>query len=135
MSGIQTGSVVEDIPYDATTWDGNQKAPSKNSIRDLIEGLSTVIASTWNVLGNTGLSAVTNFLGSTDAVDVVFKSNSIEHMRLTTGGDLKMTSGSTVKNTIDDDFIIDTDYTHVHYNLLLGSGSITINSGGELVAL
>jgi hypothetical protein len=41
MSGIQTGSVVEDIPYDPITWDGNQKAPSKNSIRDLLESLTT----------------------------------------------------------------------------------------------
>ncbi len=36
----------------------------------------------WNILGNSGTIAGTNFLGTTDNIDVVFKRNSIEGMRL-----------------------------------------------------
>ena len=41
---------------------------------------------TWNILGNAGTTAGTHFLGTTDAQDLVFKSNSIEYMRILTTG-------------------------------------------------
>jgi len=40
----------------------------------------------WGLLGNTGTTAGTNFLGTTDAKDIVFKTNSAEWMRILTGG-------------------------------------------------
>ena len=51
----------------------------------------TVPASTssWNILGNSGTVAGTNFLGTTDNIDLVFKTNNIEQARLyasNTGG-------------------------------------------------
>jgi hypothetical protein len=36
----------------------------------------------WELLGNTGTIAGTNFIGTTDAQDVVFKTNSVENMRI-----------------------------------------------------
>ncbi len=39
--------------------------------------------SSWNILGNAGTIAGTNFLGTADNIDVVFKRNSIEAVRLT----------------------------------------------------
>jgi hypothetical protein len=36
----------------------------------------------WSLTGNTGLSAVTNFMGTTDAVDIAFRTNNVEKMRL-----------------------------------------------------
>lgn len=38
--------------------------------------------SDWKLTGNSGLTAGTNFIGTTDAVDVVFKRNSTEVMRI-----------------------------------------------------
>ena len=35
----------------------------------------------WQLLGNAGTTAGTNFLGTTDAQDLVFKTNSVEHIR------------------------------------------------------
>ncbi|MEO8149474.1 MAG: hypothetical protein ABI723_17675, partial [Bacteroidia bacterium] len=43
---------------------------------------------TWSQTGNTGLSAATNFIGTTDAVDVITKSNGTEIMRATTSGNV-----------------------------------------------
>lgn len=40
----------------------------------------------WNITGNAGTTAGTNFLGTTDAQDVVFKRNSIEGGRFTSTG-------------------------------------------------
>ena len=39
----------------------------------------------WSLTGNSGTTAGTNFIGTTDNVDVVFKRNSIEGMRLQSG--------------------------------------------------
>ncbi len=42
----------------------------------------------WALLGNSGTTAGTNFVGTTDAQDLVFKRSSVEGIRLTTGGAL-----------------------------------------------
>jgi len=39
----------------------------------------------WSILGNNGTSASTNFIGNTDNVDVVFRANNTEIMRLSSG--------------------------------------------------
>lgn len=36
----QGGGSADDTPYDATTWDGNTDAPTKNAVRDKFESLS-----------------------------------------------------------------------------------------------
>ncbi|MEQ1734037.1 MAG: phage tail protein [Bacteroidia bacterium] len=40
----------------------------------------------WELLGNTGTNAATNFIGTTDAQDLVFKTNGVENMRVRTNG-------------------------------------------------
>lgn len=40
----------------------------------------------WNLTGNTGTSAATNFIGTTDNTDLVLKTNSTERMRITAAG-------------------------------------------------
>jgi hypothetical protein len=43
---------------------------------------STGLGAGWSVTGNAGTTAGTNFLGTTDATDMVFKTNSAENMRI-----------------------------------------------------
>lgn len=45
-------------------------------------------SSGWGLTGNAGTSALTNFLGTTDAQDLVFKTNNTEYMRLTSSGNV-----------------------------------------------
>src|SRR4051794_4446192 len=40
----------------------------------------------WSINGNAGISATTNFLGTTDAKPLVFRTSNIERMRITTAG-------------------------------------------------
>ncbi len=50
----------------------------------------------WTLLGNNGTNASTNFLGTTDAIDVVFKTNAIERARITTTGNVGI--GTSIPN-------------------------------------
>lgn len=42
----------------------------------------------WTTLGNNSTSASTNFIGTTDAVDFVARTNNLERMRITSGGNI-----------------------------------------------
>jgi hypothetical protein len=62
ISGTPTIPTVSDNAYDATTWDGNTDAPSKNAVKNKIEslalGASTATANIWQE-SQTHLKAVT----------------------------------------------------------------------------
>ncbi|WP_329805171.1 tail fiber domain-containing protein [Flavobacterium facile] len=49
---------------------------------------STGNLSDWSLTGNTGTTPVTNFIGTTDAVDLVTKTNNAERMRITAAGNV-----------------------------------------------
>ncbi len=42
----------------------------------------------WSLTGNAGTTPATNFIGTTDAQDLVFRTNNIERMRVTPGGNV-----------------------------------------------
>lgn len=48
----------------------------------------------WSVTGNTGTDASTNFIGTTDGQDLVFKTNNTETMRLYDGGGVNLDVGT-----------------------------------------
>ncbi len=51
-------------------------------------GTANTSATAWQLTGNAGLTAGTNFLGTTDAVDLVFKTNATEWMRILSSGNV-----------------------------------------------
>lgn len=46
------------------------------------------VNTSWVLTGNAGTSAATNFIGTTDAIDFVTRTNSTERMRITSGGNV-----------------------------------------------
>lgn len=54
----------------------------------------------WDRAGNAGTVAGTDFIGTTDNVDLVFKTNNFERMRLTSVGHLRLGYGANNGNTI-----------------------------------
>jgi hypothetical protein len=48
--------------------------------------LSSIAEAGWNIAGNAGTSGETNFLGTTDAVDLAFRTNNTEKMRISSDG-------------------------------------------------
>jgi hypothetical protein len=49
---------------------------------------TTTVSSSWGLAGNTGTTAGSNFLGTTDPQPLVFKTNNVEAARITADGDL-----------------------------------------------
>ncbi len=54
----------------------------------LITTQSSPTKENWSVLGNAGTSSSTNFIGTTDAVDFVTKTNNVERMRVNSAGNV-----------------------------------------------
>jgi len=57
-------------------------------------------ANEWKLLGNSGTTAGTNFVGTTDNVDLVFKRNSVESGRFGTSGNLTLGLTGTTSGTL-----------------------------------
>jgi len=53
----------------------------------------------WGLTGNAGNSASTNFIGNTDNVDLVFKTNNVEGFRISSGGAI-LANGNTTTGTL-----------------------------------
>jgi len=53
---------------------------------------TAIIGSGWSITGDAGTSASTNFLGTTDSVDLVQKTNTHERMRVYGGGNVGLTN-------------------------------------------
>lgn len=64
--------------------------PIKTNASGLIDNsmLPSAAVGAWSNTGNAGLTAGTNFLGTTDLVDLVFKTNNVEGLRLTATGNV-----------------------------------------------
>lgn len=57
----------------------------------------------WFTGGNVGTNPTTNFVGTTDAQDLAFRTNNVEHLRLTSAGDLRLGpngSATTTRSTL-----------------------------------
>jgi hypothetical protein len=54
-------------------------------------------ATGWYLAGNSGTNAANNFIGTTDAQDFVVKTNNTERLRVYSGGDIAIISGTTAQ--------------------------------------
>ena len=80
----------------------NGKALTVDVNGDVILVPASAVSNDWAILGNAGTTPAINFLGTTDNVDLVFRTNNVEHARLTTGGIFHNMQGAFV-NTIGSD--------------------------------
>ncbi len=67
------------------TQGANLEVLTNNGTGGLSWAAPTTSATAWQLLGNTGTNSSNNYLGTTDTVDVVFRTNAIERMRITKG--------------------------------------------------
>jgi hypothetical protein len=72
---------VSDVTPGYYFWDGTQWVR-------LLSGTLPPASADWTLTGNAGTTAGANFLGTTDAQDLVFKTNNTEYMRILTTGEV-----------------------------------------------
>src|SRR5690606_19510512 len=75
----------------ATASVGNGKVLSLDASGNVILVTdATAIGSTWGIGGNAGTSPTNDFFGTTDAQDIVIKSNNAERMRISSSGNISI---------------------------------------------
>ncbi len=113
---------------------GGAATPSDISIPTLFSTYN------WNLLGNAGTVAGTNFIGTTDAIDLVFKVNSIESGRInlalgnTSFGQDSLTSVTTGFDNVAIGKNALTTVTTAGNNIAIGNDSLNslLNSGANI---
>lgn len=85
IGDIIVGQVVN-LVYDGTYW--QMLSASGNA--------AASATSVWSLTGNTGINTTTNFLGTTDALPLIFRTNNAERMRIDGSG--RMGIGTTSPN-------------------------------------
>ncbi|MDX9932207.1 MAG: hypothetical protein RB294_06455 [Bacteroidales bacterium] len=89
---VYNTATVSDVTPGFYYWDGSK----------WVRFLTGASSDDWKLAGNAGTTAGTHFLGTTDAVDMVFKTNAVEQMRILSGGNVGIgTAAPTNKLHVD----------------------------------
>ena len=93
VNGIADTSLI--VNTNALSLGGNFLTSRVNGVASNALDMSTLLSNTgWVRTGNSGTTAGTNFVGTTDAVDLVFKTTSSEKMRIMSGGNIGIGSSA-----------------------------------------
>ncbi|MBX7241890.1 MAG: tail fiber domain-containing protein [Bacteroidia bacterium] len=115
-SGIQSGSGNLTInPWGSITLQYHPNAGTAG-LWVVVNSYGELSPSSWNILGNAGTSAATNFLGTTDNVDLAIRTNNTEKARMNTNGQLGI--GTAAVGGVWSGFtgleIVGNQYTDIH---------------------
>jgi len=95
QSGSQTSNYTLTLPSALPASNGYVLSSTTAGVMSWISPPS----SGWSLTGNSGTTAGTNFIGTTDATDLVFKTNSVEYGRFISGGGFKITGAGSSSST------------------------------------
>lgn len=95
---------------------------------------SGVSANSWNLSGNAGTNAATDFIGTTDSQDVVVKTNNLERMRVMTAGNIGInTITPDAKSKLDVNGAIKSPTTGVIWGSDMAFGGIPTTNGFRVI--
>lgn len=86
------------------------------------------IAKSWTSRGNSGTSAVNDFIGTNDATDFVAKTSGSERMRITSGGNVGINAGTTPSNTLHVGGTVRIN----NLSTVTGTNMVTVDNNGVL---
>lgn len=94
-AGFQTSDIEYWLPTAGPTVNGQVLTSNTNGVMQWADMTSQA----WALTGNSGTSASTNFIGTTDANDVVFKRDNTERARVTNAG-LRVLQNGTPRSSV-----------------------------------
>jgi hypothetical protein len=68
------------------TGDREYQLPNNDGTIALLSDINT--SDSWKTIGNVGTTPGTDFIGTTDAVDLIFRTNNVEKLKITSSGDI-----------------------------------------------
>ncbi len=85
----------------------------------------------WSLTGNSGLNSAINFLGNTDAIDLVIKTNDVERAKFLSTGEMEITAIADYVAVIIKGFL---NQTSDHFQIKNSTGSVlfVIDKDGEI---
>jgi hypothetical protein len=99
VSPAQTLDVTGNIKFTGALMPNGNAGSSGYVLASTGANSAPVWASTsnlyWSILGNTGTSASSNYLGTSDATDLVFRTNNVERMRVLSSGRVAINTTTT----------------------------------------
>jgi hypothetical protein len=98
-------SINGNTAYTVTVTDGNGCTKQGTIL------ISEPARSDWTMTGNTGSNPATNYIGTTDNVDLVFKTNGVERIKLNSNGGIKVNSFGNPNDTTSRKYQVLTDAT------------------------
>lgn len=129
-AGFQTSDITYWLPATAPSVNGQVLTANTSGVMEW----ANVSSQSWGLTGNAGTSSSTNFIGTTDANDVVLKRDNTERARITNAG-LRVVQNGTPRSSV---------WTLSVQNILSTNGSTVIeflntteavNGGGAFVGL
>ncbi len=99
---VNTSSILDITPYlhtqtttnIANNNNGTWTYTNEENVATVIDINPYLSNNAWGLTGNSGTDPSTDFVGTTDARDLVFRTNDAERLRLTTQGQLEFTNAS-----------------------------------------
>jgi hypothetical protein len=111
---------------------GVQTGLSTDSVLTIVNGvvrkllpsaLTTSSSNAWSLLGNTGTSSGTNFIGTTDNTSLTFRTNNISHAVLDSTGNFGIGTAVSFNTTAPEKLLVNAGTT-TSYNAVVAKGSV-----------
>lgn len=117
----------------------NASALSTNSLGDVIPATASTATNNgvyWALLGNAGTNSTSNFIGTTDAQDLVFRTNNLEAVRIGTAGNIGIGTTPATNVFVFTQKSINSNYSPAGYYFKQNDlyNNATFNSSGNINA-
>ena len=129
-AGFQTSDITYWLPATAPSVNGQVLTANTAGVMEW----ANISSQSWGLTGNSGTSASTNFMGTTDPVDVVFKRDNTERARITSAG-LRVVQNGTPRSSVWTLSVQNITTTNASTVIEFLNSTTAVNGGGAFIGL